>query len=215
MTRRARLLATALAVLVHPLLLLAPLVAAGGWRQAAQPCILLFLVVASAWCLLEATTQPRRRKAEKLAGRLPLLIGLSLLTVFWLSLLERGLGSGSSGVVVCAAGVLLMGTGIALRLAAIRTLGSYFLDEITLLPGQPLVTGGVYGRIRHPSEVGTLTVAFGATLLLSSLGGLLAGALLLLPLVRRRVKLEDDLLRRRHGEAFSCYGREVPAFLPR
>jgi protein-S-isoprenylcysteine O-methyltransferase Ste14 len=110
--------------------------------------------------------------------------GLSLLLVFWV-----GLGFGGSGWPV--AGGLAMIAGIALRIAAIRALGPWFASTSRWLPGQPEIRTGVYGRLRHPSELGLLLLAFGAAILLGSRAALAVALLVVLPASVMRVLREE------------------------
>jgi len=95
---------------------------------------------------------------------------------------------------VAVFGIIFMITGVTLRCLSIYTLGSYFLNEVSLLPGQPLVTNGIYGLLRHPSEAGIIFLAFGGTMVLGSIVGLIASIILLLPCVFWRTRLEDSML---------------------
>jgi protein-S-isoprenylcysteine O-methyltransferase Ste14 len=60
-------------------------------------------------------------------------------------------------------GVVLFAAGGALRLWPVFVLGDRFSGLVAIQPGHRLVTGGVYGLIRHPSypEVGRIASASG------------------------------------------------------
>ena len=94
--------------------------------------------------------------------------GLLLLAGFWTALLEHVLaGPGMPGWPQ-AWGVVLMSAGVALRAAAVLSLGRAFITEWRNAAGQPLVDRHIYGWLRHPSEAGNLSVFLGACLLLES-----------------------------------------------
>jgi protein-S-isoprenylcysteine O-methyltransferase len=141
-------------------------------------------------------------------------MGLTLLLVFWASLFDAALRLPVPCGWTAVAGIVLMIIGIAMRYAAIRTLGRFFLNEVALLPNHPLVTHGIYGSLRHPSELGTICLASGGTVLLGSMNGIVICAVVLVPLVIWRTRLEDALLRRRYPLAFHGYSSKVSAFLP-
>jgi protein-S-isoprenylcysteine O-methyltransferase Ste14 len=105
--------------------------------------------------------------------------------------------------------------GIGLRVAAMTTLRAWFVTEISVPDNQPLVQRGIYGRLRHPSEAGTLAIALGAGLLLQSKAGLLLWLCGLLPLVRWRLRLEERELATAFGARFDQYAARVPRLLPR
>jgi protein-S-isoprenylcysteine O-methyltransferase Ste14 len=52
------------------------------------------------------------------------------------------------------AGVVVSGTGIALRQWAITTLGRFFVGHVLVQPGQTVVSSGPYRWLRHPSYAG-------------------------------------------------------------
>lgn len=203
---------------VHLLLLCAPaLVLADSPWGLVDVRVAMFLALATGWYACECAAQPARPEAYPAAGPawLPLAGGVAVLLTFWTSLVGRAATGGGLLAVSAFAGAGLMLLGLVLRRLAIRTLGRYFLDEIALLPDQQLVTHGVYRRLRHPSEAGTLCLAAGAALLLASPPGLLACLFLVLPYVLLRTRLEDRLLAQRHASAFAAYARTVPPLLPR
>lgn len=208
----------ALAVVLHLALLCAPLLLVADFHGiTSSPRLAAFLCLVSVWCVVESScshTEMHRVKSTAGPYWLPLAVGLALLMTFWIMLADVALFARSPGLSLGIAGALLMGMGILLRFLAIRRLGEFFLNEVTLLPGQPLVTTGVYGRLRHPSETGTICLATGAAILLGSLAGLCAFASILLPCLIWRTRLEDEVLCRRHPVEFRHYARRVPAFLP-
>jgi protein-S-isoprenylcysteine O-methyltransferase Ste14 len=198
------------------LLLCAPLVLAGGPRPAMpEGRVMLFLAIATAWCVAEAAVQPLRDSAsDGERGWLQPAMGIAVIVVFWISLLE-GMGDRRVATGMYALpGAAAMTAGIALRLVAIRTLGRFFLDEIAVAPRQALVTHGIYGRVRHPSEAGTLLLVFGGALLLGSGPGSVLAAVTVLPAVLWRIRLENGLLARSFPTSFRDYARATPNLLP-
>lgn len=180
----------------------------------ANPRVTVFLIVVSVWYFVESVVSASDERLSRRAHGprlLPLIVGMALLTTFWASLAGAD-SSLSWGTIV--AGSMVMALGLALRCVSVRTLGSCFLNEVTILPSQPLVTNGIYGRMRHPSETGTLCLAFGGTVLLGSPLGMVTAALLLLPCLIWRTRLEDQLLRDHFASEYDCYAEQVPAFLP-
>ena len=203
----------------HLLLLCAPLAFVnGGYGNAKNQTIVVFLFVVSAWCFVEsAASAAGIRLPIKSHGpqRLPLVIGLSLLITFWVSVTDNALSISTPFGSAAVAGTMLMVAGIALRYLSLRALGIFFLNEVAIMPGQRLVTHGIYGSVRHPSETGTMCLAFGGVILLGSVYGLMASSLLLLPCLIWRTRLEDRMLRNHYAIEFGRYARDVPAFLPR
>ncbi len=216
--RLRRLAIVAAGGVLHILLLCAPVAfVSKGCPCAENPKITVFLLVVTAWYFVESIASAAEvRLPLRSTGpqRLPLAIGLSLLITFWVSLTHSALSSSTAFGFASFAGTMVMMAGIVLRYLSLRTLGGFFLNEVALMPGQPLVTTGIYGSLRHPSETGTICVAFGGAIVLGSGAGLLAGMLLVLPFLIYRTRLEDRMLRSHYATEFLRYAREVPAFLP-
>src|SRR6266480_7000844 len=91
-------------------------------------------------------------------------------------------------------GVVLFVAGGALRIWPVFVLGRRFSGLVAIQPGHTLVTGGVYGVIRHPSYLGLLVGSLGWALAFRSALGVLLTALLIPPLVAR-IGAEERLLR--------------------
>lgn len=205
------------AIVVNLAILIAPLWVVGrfSWDD---PAVLSFLAIATALILADAPTigragaaEPRLNVQDRLIHRLALATGGLILMVFWVSLLERtAVRSGAMGS-VNRIGAVVMGAGVVLRAAAVRSLGDGFRTE---LGDGPLIDGGLYAWVRHPSETGNLAVAIGAAGLLGSGLGLLAAVVVLVPIVAVRIRIEDRDLRERFGVRFEDYANRVGALVP-
>ncbi len=77
-----------------------------------------------------------------------------------------------------------------------------------------LVTGGLYGVVRHPQYVGFALVMVGFLIQWPTLLTLLMFPILLAAYVRLAAA-EDGYLARTHGDAFRRYCQAVPGWLPR
>src|SRR5262249_56376675 len=60
-----------------------------------------------------------------------------------------------------AVGLVLIASGIGLRVWSIATLGRFFQYQIKVQPGHRVVTGGPYRYVRHPSYTGIALVLAG------------------------------------------------------
>jgi len=112
---------------------------------------------------------------------------------------------------VATAGVA---AGQALRYAAMRALGPRWTVRIFTLPGEPVVTSGIYTRLRHPNYVGValemacvplIHGAWRSALAFSALNALLLGV---------RVRSEERALAADSGyaELLASRPRFVPTF---
>ncbi len=140
----------------------------------------------------------------------------SALTLRWLALAASLLLLGTtvlavattSSVGLAGAGAGLVILGGWLRAAAMRNLGAHFRTEAG---ADALVTTGIHGVMRHPSELGVLAWALG--LFVASPSGLaFALALGQLPLLGLRLRIEESALAERFGATWLRYAAETPPF---
>jgi protein-S-isoprenylcysteine O-methyltransferase Ste14 len=110
-------------------------------------------------------------------------------------------------------GVGLFAAGGALRLWPVFVLGRRFSGLVAIQPGHTLVTGGIYGVIRHPSSLGLLVNALGWGLAFRAGVGVLLTALLLPPLLAR-IRAEEWLLRTPFGAAYDAYRARTSRLIP-
>jgi protein-S-isoprenylcysteine O-methyltransferase Ste14 len=117
------------------------------------------------------------------------------------------------GDVVRWFGVVLYTAGGVLRIWPVFVLGGRFSGLVAIQPGHELVTGGVYGVIRHPSYLGLLVNALGWALTFRSIVGVLLTALMIPPLLAR-IRSEEALLRTHFGDAYDAYCLRTSRLIP-
>ncbi len=110
-------------------------------------------------------------------------------------------------------GVALFVAGGALRLWPVFVLGRRFSGLVAIQSGHTLVTGGVYGVIRHPSYMGLLVNALGWSLAFRSGVGVLLTGLLVTPIIAR-IRAEEALLRAQFGGEYDTYCARTPRLIP-
>ena len=110
-------------------------------------------------------------------------------------------------------GVALFAVGGALRLAPTFVLGRRFSGLVAIQPGHKLMTTGLYGRVRHPSYLGLLTMMLGWALAFRSVAGLILALLALVPLVAR-MRSEEALLEEHFGEEYAAYRARTDRLIP-
>jgi len=110
-------------------------------------------------------------------------------------------------------GVALYAVGGALRLWPVFVLGHRFSGLVAIQPGHQLVTGGIYGVIRHPSYLGLIVNLVGWALAFRSAVGLLLAALAVLVLLGR-IRSEEALLQSRFGSAYDAYRARTWRLVP-
>jgi protein-S-isoprenylcysteine O-methyltransferase Ste14 len=110
-------------------------------------------------------------------------------------------------------GVVLFAVGGALRIWPVFVLGRRFSGLVAIQPGHTLVTGGVYGVIRHPSYLGLLVSSLGWALAFRSAVGVLLTALLIPPLIAR-IRAEERLLHTHFGDEYDAYRSRTSRLIP-
>lgn len=106
--------------------------------------------------------------------------------------------------------------GLALRTWSVVLLGRWFTWNVTVQPGQELITRGPYRFIRHPSYAGALITFVASCVLLRSWVAACVAAVSLTAAFMRRIRCEEALLDK-ELTAYPAYrsrtGRLVPRFL--
>lgn len=148
---------------------------------------------------------------------LPLVV--AVLVPFWIAQrydVALRIGASGAGWLVRGAGLAVGAVGLGLFVASLRQFA--VAGRGTLAPWDPprhLVISGVYRFVRNPMISGVMLVLVGEALVLGSgphavwALGFLAINLVYIPLV------EEPRLRRRFGEAYQDYCRQVPRIVPR
>src|SRR5438105_1154138 len=167
--------------------------------------------------LLAGPRAPAAAREEVRADPLVLLLLtlIPLLTPLLSAVGERfGVWPLPGGMALRWTGVAISAAGFALRIAAMRRLGSRFAPVVALEHGHRLETGGVYARIRHPGYLGAWLGNLGIVLAFGSAAPLvLVAAMALVQLAR--IRNEERALEQRFGEAFREYRRRSGSFLPK
>lgn len=110
-------------------------------------------------------------------------------------------------------GILLLTSGLALRLWTRQVLKDAYQGNLQVQPGQQLITGGPYSWVRHPGYLAFLIMAGGLALGFSSLTGLL-GVGLLATGFYMRIQVEEQMLYRAFGQQYIDYAQRTGCVLP-
>ena len=111
-------------------------------------------------------------------------------------------------------GLAVYAAGSVLRIGGAFVLGRRFSPLVAIQQGHTLVTGGLYGTIRHPSYLGLVTASVGMSLVFRSTVGLIISALMLV-VVLFRIAAEEKLLQAQFGDAYEAYRRRTARLVPR
>ena len=109
---------------------------------------------------------------------------------------------------------IIIALGLILRIWAVVILGRWFTWNVTVQPGQVVVTTGPYRFVRHPSYTGAWLVFVGSCVLLRSHVAALAASILLLVAFLRRIRHEESLMLTTFPE-YVAYKKTTGSLIPR
>jgi protein-S-isoprenylcysteine O-methyltransferase len=107
-----------------------------------------------------------------------------------------------------------MGLGLAIRWAAILSLGRFFTVDVAIHKDQTVVRTGPYAWVRHPSYTGLLLLFLGLGLRFGSLSGLLAMMVPIFAALWMRILREERTLLAGLGEPYAAYCRATRRLIP-
>jgi protein-S-isoprenylcysteine O-methyltransferase Ste14 len=110
-------------------------------------------------------------------------------------------------------GVTLYAVGGLLRIAPVFVLGRRFSGLVAIQPDHRLVTGGIYGVIRHPSYLGLFVNALGWGLAFRAGVGVFIAVLMLI-VVLARIDAEERLLQETFGAEYEAYRARTWRLIP-
>jgi len=111
-------------------------------------------------------------------------------------------------------GVLIGGTGMAIRLIGKRTLGKFFTVRVQLQEDHRIVDHGIYAHLRHPLYTGFILEWMAPPLLLGSPIGFLFTTVPLAAVVLARIPREEALLTEAFGDGYRDYMRRTKRLIP-
>src|SRR5215471_9940075 len=140
--------------------------------------------------------------------------GLALLTLLVAPLLNRQKIGRLRGESLAWSGIIPMLAGLALRVWAVRVLGSFYTRTLQTDAQQHLVLEGPYRLVRHPGYLGDLLMWFGAGIATSNW---IAAAAISLPMIGSywyRVKVEEAMLANAFPREYQNYAARTWRLIP-
>lgn len=176
---------------VHVGLVVAPAIAVGRGALLFSAPAITSVVLLVAFALAESAAQHDRADRSRFGApgtHVAAVSALGLLGTAWLGVAAPG---SSGSIALSAIGAALAVVGIALRVFAIRALGSSFTSETVFVPGQPIVRSGLYRSFDHPSDIGLVLFATGLAAIGGSPWASVVAGFVVLPSVLARVVREE------------------------
>lgn len=113
-----------------------------------------------------------------------------------------------------AAGTAIGCAGLLIRYSAIAQLGDLFTWRVTIHDDHRLVTRGIFTHIRHPSYTGGLLAALGILMALAVWPAIAVFCATHVPLVLRRIALEERTLALHFREEYDAYRDRTARLIP-
>lgn len=111
-------------------------------------------------------------------------------------------------------GVILMLTGIIIRLLAVLTLKRAFTLSVQTTETQHLITTGIYNKVRNPAYSGSICSLVGTALGLRSISALILVFLLSIGCYSVRINMEEKALIKHFGNEFKEYKNHTYRLIP-
>jgi protein-S-isoprenylcysteine O-methyltransferase len=115
--------------------------------------------------------------------------------------------------IVCLA-ALILGSGIALRIWAIRHLGRFFTVDVGIQHGHQVVEDGPYRLVRHPSYSGSLLALVGVGLLTFNWLGLILIVTCTFLAYALRIPVEEKAMLAQFGAQYAEYATRTKRLIP-
>jgi protein-S-isoprenylcysteine O-methyltransferase Ste14 len=159
-----------------------------------------------------------RRKARARRDRgTRLVVALSLVAAFavgWLLRIRLQALDTPAPAVFAGAGLVVIWTGLAVRVWAVLALGGSFSTFVQVDEGQQVVTTGPYRWIRHPSYTGLLLICLGFGIAVGNWLSILACAVIPVLGLLPRIAVEEAELVRVLGEQYRRYQKTTHRLIP-
>jgi protein-S-isoprenylcysteine O-methyltransferase Ste14 len=184
---------------------------------------LLFLIVILAWGAMELAEYSQGQEARKGATRIgrrgswiaaviACLIGTNV--VLYLGPHFVSAAEIRPAAAAFAVGLAILLAGLVLRGWSFKALGQYFTFTIMVSSDQPVVTGGPYRVLRHPSYTGVLLACAGVGLAAANWIAFAGLTLLPLVLILWRIHIEESALLGTLGDRYRSYASEHKRLVP-
>ena len=111
-------------------------------------------------------------------------------------------------------GFVLMGTGVTLRVVAMRTLGKFFTRTLQMRKAHRVVSTGVYRHLRHPGYLGDIVLFAGSGIATSNAITTILILGVILPAFVQRIAVEEQMLINLLGEEYVAYKEKSWKLIP-
>lgn len=118
------------------------------------------------------------------------------------------------GLAMQAIGLALILGGVLVRIWARSALKELYTGHLQVQANQRLIQSGPYRFVRHPGYAAFILLSLGLCVGYSSLIGLAAIPILMLPSLAYRMQVEEGLLIEQFGDKYRAYARTTKRIIP-
>jgi protein-S-isoprenylcysteine O-methyltransferase Ste14 len=111
-------------------------------------------------------------------------------------------------------GLVIIYTGICLRLFVVKALGKFFTVDVTIRENHKLKKDGPYKYLRHPSYFASLLSFVGFGVSLNNWLSLIIVTVAIVTVFIIRIRIEEKVLIEQFGEQYLRYKKEVKGLIP-
>jgi protein-S-isoprenylcysteine O-methyltransferase Ste14 len=111
-------------------------------------------------------------------------------------------------------GLLIMLSGIIIRIIAVATLGKFYMRTLRKTENHELMTDGIYKYIRHPGYFGTILVFLGLGIAMGNAVSFVVTTMLMLINYTYRINVEEKMLNDLFGEKYKQYSKKTKRLIP-
>jgi protein-S-isoprenylcysteine O-methyltransferase Ste14 len=113
------------------------------------------------------------------------------------------------------AGVLLVATGLYIRVSSILTLKKHFTYTVATIQRHELIETGIYRNIRHPGYLGQLIIFLGIAISMSNWLSVLGMMLPVTTGFLYRISVEEKFMQEQLGQKYVEYKRRTNRLIPK
>jgi protein-S-isoprenylcysteine O-methyltransferase Ste14 len=177
---------------------------------------ILWLAFIAVWVAMarggKAVAQ-RESVYSRLSHYLPLIIAIYLISAPHVPIAILNDRFAPLALWVVRLGAALTAAGIAFAIWARLWIADNWSSDVTLKRGHELIVDGPYAWVRHPIYTGILLALIGTGLAVGEWRAVLAVVLAALAFWRK-LTIEEGVMRRQFGDAYTRYAARTPALVP-
>jgi protein-S-isoprenylcysteine O-methyltransferase Ste14 len=112
------------------------------------------------------------------------------------------------------AGLIIMISGLVLRIWAAKTLGRFYTRTLIIASGQNVISTGPYSRIRHPGYLGSILLWVGFSIMTGNAVLEIVYPVVFIAVYLHRISVEEAMLVKELGQNYIQYKNRTKRILP-